>query len=239
MSERKLCTKKCSAGIIRIKKDRELLRGFLGRWAGERGHSLEITEFPSAESFLFSYAQKGNFHILLLDIEMGAMDGVAMAKKLRRDNDMVQIVFVTGYSDYIAEGYEVEALHYLLKPVKEEKLFAVLDRAVGRLSKNERMLNLETGGEMFRIPVCQIRYIDVHGNYATIHAREDHIVRKTLGELAEELDERFCRVSRFAVVNLSCICRVSKKDIYLNDGSVIPLPRGAYEKVNRAIINMK
>ena len=99
MSERKLCTKKCSAGIIRIKKDRELLRGFLGRWVGERGHSLEISEFPSAESFLFSYAQEGNFHILLLDIEMGAMDGVAMAKKLRRDNDMVQIVFVTGYSD--------------------------------------------------------------------------------------------------------------------------------------------
>lgn len=87
------------------RKDRELLRGFLGRWAGERGHSLEISEFPSAESFLFSYAQEGNFHILLLDIEMGAMDGVAMAKKLRRDNDMVQIVFVTGYSDYIAEIY--------------------------------------------------------------------------------------------------------------------------------------
>ena len=87
------------------RKDRELLRGFLGRWAGERGHSLEISEFPSAESFLFSYAQEGNFHILLLDIEMGAMDGVAMAKKLRRDNDMVRIVFVTGYSDYIAEIY--------------------------------------------------------------------------------------------------------------------------------------
>lgn len=72
------------------RKDRELLRGFLERWAGERGHSLEISEFPSAESFLFSYAQEGNFHILLLDIEMGAMDGVAMAKKLRRDNDIVR-----------------------------------------------------------------------------------------------------------------------------------------------------
>ncbi len=54
------------------RKDRELLRGFLGRWAGERGHGLEISEFSSAESFLFSYAQEGNFHILLLDIEMGA-----------------------------------------------------------------------------------------------------------------------------------------------------------------------
>ena len=209
-----------------VREDRGHLRGLLKRWAKGRGHSVEISEFSSAENFLFCYAQEGNFHLLLLDIEMGAMDGVAMAKRLRRENDTVQIVFVTGYSDYIGEGYEVEALHYLLKPVKEEKLFAVLDRAVGRLSQNQRMLNLETGGEMIRIPVYQIRYIDVQGNYATIHAGEDYIVRKTLGELAGELDERFCRVGRSAVVNLSCICRVSRKEIYLNEGSVIPLPRG-------------
>lgn len=96
---------------------------------------------------------------------MGVMDGVAMARKLRRENDTVQIVFVTGYSDYIAEGYEVEALHYLLKPVKEEKLSAVLERAVEKLCKNEKVLNLENAGELLRIPVYQIRYIDVQGNH--------------------------------------------------------------------------
>ena len=149
---------------------------------------------------------------------MGVMDGVAMARKLRRENKTVQIVFVTGYSDYIAEGYEVEALHYLLKPVKEEKLSAVLERAVEKLCKNEKVLNLENAGELLRIPVYQIRYIDAD-------------------MLAE--DERFFRVGRSAVVNLSCISKVTKKDIYLNDGSVVPLPRGAYEKVNQAIIRME
>ncbi len=222
-----------------VEADRGHLKALVRRWAQNAGHSLEISEFSSAENFLFRYAQEGDYQILLLDIEMGPMDGVAMAKKLRRENDRVQIVFVTGYSDYIAEGYEVEALHYLLKPVKEEKLFAVLDRAAEKLSQNERMLNLETGGEMLRIPLYQIRYIDMQGNYATIHAREDYTVRRTLGELEEMLDERFCRVGRSAVVCLACICRVTKKDIYLNDGSRVPLPRGAYEKVNQAIIHMK
>ena len=66
---------------------------------------------------------------------------ISMAKKLRQDNHTIQIVFVTGYSDYIAEGYEVEALHYLLKPLKEEKLFTVLDRAARKLSANEKVLN--------------------------------------------------------------------------------------------------
>ena len=55
-----------------------------------------------------------DFDILLLDIEMGDMDGVTMAKKIRKDNETVQIVFITGYSDYIADGYDVQALHYLI-----------------------------------------------------------------------------------------------------------------------------
>lgn len=221
--------------------DRDHLSALARQWAERAGHQLQLSAFPSAESFLFQYAEEKDFQILLLDIEMEAMDGVAMARKLRRENNTIQIVFVTGYSDYISEGYEVEALHYLLKPVKEEKLFAVLDRAVEKLHRNEKVLNLENGGELIRVPVYEIRYIDVQGNYVTIHGKEDYVVRKTLGELAELLaaDERFCRVGRSAMVNLSCISKVTKKDIYLNDGSTIPLPRGAYEKVNQAIIRME
>lgn len=60
---------------------------------------------------------------------MNGMDGVTMAKKIRRENQTVQIIFITGYSDYISEGYEVAALHYLMKPVKEEKLMDVLSSA--------------------------------------------------------------------------------------------------------------
>lgn len=164
---------------------------------------------------------------------------LTMTKKLRRDNDTVQIIFITGYSDYILEGYEVAALHYLLKPVREDKLFAVLDRAAEKLSKNEKVLHFEAGGEMIRIPVHQIRYADVSGNYVTVHASDDLTVKMTLGELESELDDRFLRVSRSAVVNLTQVSRVTRTEIRLQDGAVIPLPRGAYEGVNRAIINMR
>ena len=157
---------------------------------------------------------------------------------LRRSNETVQIIFITGYSDYIAEGYEVSALHYLLKPLQTEKLFSVLDRAAERLSKNERMLTLELSGSLVRIPLYQIRYIDIQHNYATVHAKEDCTVKKTLAELALLLDERFYRVGRSAIVNLSMIRRVTRSEIHLEDGTLIPLPRGAYEGVNRAIIDM-
>ena len=218
--------------------DRKYIAASAVKWAASAGHTAQIDAFVSAENFLFHYAEEKDYDILLLDIEMGRMDGVSMAKRLRRENDTVQIVFITGYSDYISEGYEVAALHYLMKPVSEEKLCSVLNRAVEKLAKNERVLNLELGGEMARVPVYQIRYAEVSGNYVTIHALSDYTAKMTLGRLEEQLDERFYRVGRSALVNLTQISRVTRTEIILSSGDAVPLPRGAYEGVNRAIINM-
>ena len=91
--------------------DRVYVTDMVNHWSAAEGHAVQINAFDSAESFLFHYADESDYDILLLDIEMAAMDGVTMAKQLRRDNETVQIIFITGYTDYIAEGYEVAALH--------------------------------------------------------------------------------------------------------------------------------
>ena len=219
-----------------IGADAEFVKGILTDWAYARQSVVQAEVFPSAESYLFRYAEDKNWDILLLDIEMGAMDGVTMAKRVRRDNEAVQIVFITGYSDYIAEGYEVAALHYLMKPVNSEKLLTVLDRAMEKRKQEERCLNLEAYGEMVRIPFYEIRYLDVHQNYVTVHAKADYTVKRTLGDFEKVLDDRCCRVGRSLIVNLNCIQRVTKTEVRLSDGTVLPLPRGAYEPLNRAII---
>ena len=217
--------------------DRDYLAGLVHHWAADRDHTARVALYPSAASFLFHYAEDKSVQILLLDVEMGQMDGVTMARTLRKDNDAVQIVFITGYSDYIADGYEVEALHYLMKPVDEAKLFAVLDRAAEKLRKNEHSLTLELSGETVRIPVYQIRCAEVQGNYVTLHAKADYTVKMTLSELEARLDDNFFRLGRSALVNLGCVARVTRTAVTLNDGSTLPLPRGAYERINRAIIN--
>ena len=160
--------------------DRQYVMNMVNHWATSVGHVIHMDAFTSAENFLIHYAEECDYDILLLDIEMGAMDGVTMAKKLRKNNETIQIVFITGYSDYISEGYEVAALHYLMKPVKEKKLCEVLDRAVEKLSKNEKVLSFEIGGEMVRVPIYQIRYAEVFGNYVTIYALTDVKVKMTL-----------------------------------------------------------
>lgn len=214
--------------------------GYLERlaleWARQAGERLEVERFPSAEAFLFRYGERKDFDVLLLDIEMTGMDGVELAKTVRREDDGVQIVFVTGYADYIAEGYEVSALHYLTKPVREDKLFQVLTRAVGRLRRNEPTLTLELPGETVRMPLSRVRYLDVLHNYVTVHADRDYAVKRPLVELEKELDGRFFRVGRSCVVNLAYIGRVTRREVEFTSGERLPLPRGWYEKLNRAII---
>ena len=216
--------------------DVQYISGLVSKWAAQQQKQIRIDTFPSAEAFLFHYAEQKDYDILLVDIEMGEMDGVSMTKAVRKDNQSVQIVFITGYSDYIAEGYEVSALHYLMKPVHTEKLFGVLDRAAERLRKDEGMLLLELPGELVRIPFLEIRYLDVQRNYVTVHGRQDYTVKSTLSELEGRLDERFFRIGRSCIVNLYFIQKVTKTEVYLSDYSILPLPRGQYESLNRAII---
>lgn len=214
--------------------EQEYVSGLVEKWAS--GREVTVKTFPSAESFLFQYEEEKDFDILLLDIEMDKMDGVELARRVRKDNEGVQIIFITGYTEYISEGYEVAALHYLVKPVKEEKLFSVLDRAAHNLKKNEKVLVLSHGGEVLRVPLLTIRYLEVQQNYVTVHAAEDVTVKKTLGEFEKELDQRFYRLGRSFIVNLTQIYKITKKEVFLKDGAILPLPRGQYEALNRAFI---
>ena len=217
--------------------DSNYVKELVTQWANDKKYQVNIDIFSSAEAFIFHYVENKEYDVLLLDIEMGNMDGVTLARQIRKSNKSVQIVFITGYSDYIAEGYDVEALHYLMKPLKKEKLCDVLDRAVNKIMQNEKHLVLNTFDEMIRIPLHEIIYIDVDRNYVTVHSNKDYTVKKTLAEIEKELDERFFRIGRSAIVNLKYISRVTKTDVYLNNGIILQLPRGIYEALNRAIIN--
>jgi len=93
------------------------------------GEQLRVQTWSSPEDLLFYCEEEGGvpLDIVLIDIVLKRESGVELAKKLQQLSRRVKIIFITGYSDYIAEGYEVAALHYLLKPLKKEKLFSVLD----------------------------------------------------------------------------------------------------------------
>lgn len=208
------------------------------RWAQARAVLMEIERFPSAEAFWFQYEENRCYDILFLDIEMEpeGMNGIELAAKLRKNDSSIQLVFVTGYMEYIADGYDVEALHYLLKPVTEEKLGSVLARALARVKAREKELFLQTTDGSVRVLNSEIRYLEVQRNYVTIHAAEEYTVKRTIGDLEKELDESFFRTGRSFIVNLRFVRKITKTQVFLKDGAQVPLSRGLYEGINRAMI---
>ncbi|QHW29774.1 response regulator transcription factor [Paenibacillus rhizovicinus] len=149
-------------------------------------HTVTIHTFASAEAFLFYYADNKAIDILLLDIEMGAMNGIELAHRIRQDNEAIQMIFVTGYSDFIAHGYEVSALHYLMKPLGDTKLFDVLDKATRFANKTEKTILLTIGGESMRLPAKDILYVEAFAHTVVIvtqSGRIDHAPDREAGDM--------------------------------------------------------
>jgi len=218
--------------------DAEYVQSILNAWAQDRQASVQVQCFASAESFLFHYADDKSWDILLLDIEMGAMDGVSLAKKIRQDNETVQIVFITGFAEYISEGYEVSALHYLMKPVKQEKLFAVMDRAVLAMHKAERTILLPVNGEMLRLPISTVQYVEAFAHTVSIITVTETIqVKMSISEIEKMLGEGFVRCHRSYLVGLKHISRLSKTEVILDNGKILPLSRNAAPLVHKAFIS--
>lgn len=227
-------------GTVWICDDEPQQADFLQRltqdWARQRALRLHITQYHSAEALLFAYDADKRVDILLLDIELPGLSGVELAREVRQSDRQLQIVFVSGYSEYLADGYEVEALHYLLKPVDEQKLFAVLDRALERLDARGRSLLVDGDEGLYRLPLAEIRWLEVQGNYVTIHAGRDYTLRKPLKELEPLLDESFFRTGRSFLVNLHFVKQVTHTQVILTDASTVPLSRRRYDDIHRAMI---
>ena len=196
-----------------------------------------INKYSSAEQFLFNYPDVP-CDLLLLDIEMGDMNGMELAKQLRANGDMLPIIFITGFSKYIGDGYDVEALHYLMKPVDKEKLFQVLDRYSCRHRPDNRVI-LPIGSESVLVASDNIVYLEAFGKKTqiTLNDGKEMICTCGLSEASEKLGRGFVSCHRSYVVNIGLIRKISRTEITMDSGKKIPLSRRSYDSVNRAFID--
>lgn len=206
-------------------------------WAKANAHHCELAAFSSAEAFLFEYNGNNNFDILLLDIEMSGQSGVGLARQLREDGNRSEIIFVTSHFEFYGEGYEVDALHYLIKPIEQEKLFAVLTKAAERLAVAPRSLILNCDGETVKLYERDILYVEASLHYVLIRTVErEYKVKENLSVFAERLSEDFFRTHRSYLVSLKAVIRISRTSVFLEGDFEIPLSRGKYDEINRAYI---
>ncbi|MGN1345925.1 MAG: LytR/AlgR family response regulator transcription factor [Eubacteriales bacterium] len=217
--------------------DAEAVAVMVRDWAARAETPVRTQIFPSAEAFLFHYAEDKSCDLLLLDVEMNAMSGIDLAREIRRENRRVEIVFITSHFEFCGEGYEVDALHYLPKPVSAAKLAQVLDKAIARLSADAAAITLSCVGETVRVAEEDILYAETSLHYLTIHTvHGSYTVRENISAFEQRLSGGFFRIHRSYLVSLRRITRISRTSVTLCGTIELPLARGNYDAVNRAFI---
>ncbi|HUW51485.1 MAG TPA: LytTR family DNA-binding domain-containing protein [Sulfuricella sp.] len=150
--------------------------------------------------------------VVLLDIRMPGMDGIEAAQHMQRLPSPPAIVFITAYDHYAVQAFEVNAIDYLLKPVRAERLLAALRKAKalpaggvaalrGLVPQGRMSLSVYERGRVVLVPVEKIRYLRAELKYVTVRTAErEHLVEESLNQLEQEFGERFVRIHRNCLV---------------------------------------
>ena len=208
------------------------LRSALERNLYARGSEYDIFEFSSGEGMLGWFEKHHTeLDLLFLDIEMGSMDGMEAARRIRVRNAAVQLVFVTGYADYVVDGYEVGALDYLMKPAQPDRLNRVLTRAFAALHlvSDAVFLCRNTEGT-YRIPRCEILYFFSDRRLITcVTASRSYPFYGKLDEVQEELDgSGFVRIHQRYLVRAGAVSRIGDGEVSVGKEN-LPISR-SYRK---------
>ncbi len=217
-------------------KFRNQARDMVDKLAGSL--DVVVDAYSDGNQLLAAFDKKP-YDVLFLDIEMPAMDGITLAKKLRERSDSIYIVFLTGHVEYALEGYEVNALRYLTKPVQEEKLREVL-RFVMDQSTSKKQLMIKEDGEELLLNIADIVYFEAQNQYVMIYTTEgEHLVRYNIGDFEEQLKaDGFFRVHRGYLVSLAKVKKLVKSEVIMDgeDGEVsVPVSRSNVKPLKEAL----
>ncbi len=179
---------------------------FVKRYQSESGNYFKITRFTDGDEITNNY--KGQFDIILMDIEMKLMDGMTAAEEIRRLDQEVVIMFITNMTNYAIRGYQVDALDYVLKPVSYFAFSQKLGRAIGRMKKSStKIISIEMSSGVKKLDIDNIFYIESEGHNLNFYTtRGQFSVRAKLKDFEEQLSGyNFFRSNKGYLVNLKYV----------------------------------
>lgn len=197
--------------------------------------ALEADAYLSGDALL---ASGKKYDILLLDIDMSGSNGIETARRIRETDHDVKLIYITNYSDYTIFAFGVHAFAYLLKPLKQEELFAQLDEACAYgFARTEPELEFQAKEGIVHIKPSRILCFEYLDRQVLLYTTEGcvHLKRK-ITELAGEMEKYgFAMPHKSFVVNLYAVQRIHGYEITLTDGRVIPLSQKKSAQFRRAL----
>ncbi|MCD8085178.1 MAG: LytTR family DNA-binding domain-containing protein [Clostridiales bacterium] len=204
---------------------RRQLKEYLLRYEREQEEPIRITEFSSGLEITEAYT--ACYDLILMDIQMNYMDGMQTAQWIRERDQTVIIIFITNLAQFAIEGYKVDALDYLLKPVQYFAFAQAMQKAVSRIRQNATFfLHLMQESRMIRLDVSGISYIESQGHNVVYHTGEGtYSERGSLKSLEDKLaGQHFCRCNSCYLVNLAQVEQVDQNRVTVS-GQTLQISR--------------
>lgn len=208
------------------------LSSMLSRAFEKRGDQCHVTLYPDPARVLSALKRGARCDLLFQDILFGEERGIRFGKLLREQNWDIDLVFVTSSQQYAVAGYDAQPLHFLLKPLEEERLAEVLDRFLARRAVNT--LSLATPQGTVRMPLSDVLYFEVYNHVVNLRRRDgsEGSWRGSLQVLERQLPVgRFVRIHRSYLVNLEHIAVIGRDRLRLSSGDIIPMSRADYASI--------
>lgn len=182
--------------------------------------------------------------LLFLDIDLGATNGIEVARRLRRTRPDMVLIFVTHYKEYAPEGYEVNAFRYLAKDELDTKLASYFGAALAACRTRLRTVELVCDGEPVAVPLPKLVYLESRGRTQILHlrdARRDCLTtHTTLNALEEKLaDQGFLRLHKSYLVNMAWLDTLQSSGARLRDGTVLPVSARSYRQAKQRYLAWK
>ncbi len=204
-----------------------LLTQYIQRFSSEHHQQIATTHISDGLDLVEEY--RGQFDILLMDIQMKHMDGMTAAEKIRALDENVVIIFITSTVQYAVQGYAVDALGYVLKPVPYPAFEKLLQKAAARIEakKEQLFIKIPVDDTLIRLDCSSISFIESQRNHVIVHTgSKDYTTAGPLKKYEELLESYgFEKCHNAYLVNLSFVKAVHKEEVELTDGERLSMSR--------------
>ena len=227
-----------SVAIVEDEKNHaEIIKSYLERYGCEHNTDFGIELFGDGLDIVEDY--DSHFDIVFLDIQMKHLDGMTAAKKIRELDSSVVLIFITSTVQYAVQGYSVDALGYVLKPVPYVAFSQLVEKAMGRVDSKRKKyyIGFSSSQKQVKLDVSRIIYIESQRNNVIIHTKEeDYVTSGPLKRFAEPLSKAgFSQCHSAYIVNLAYVSSVHHEELVLTTEGILPISRARKKEFMREL----
>ena len=208
--------------------------------AKKRGKTLTLCRFSNGDDLIGGH-RKQCMDLIILDVVMPLMNGIDTAKELRMNDRAVPILFLTSSREFAVDSYDVNAFHYLIKPVSQERLFAVLDHFLETLKPSGETFLAQTDTGFYKILIDDVDYLEAQNKHVIVYMTNGTTIKiRELFSRCEEsfsLERGFFKCHRSYIVQLSHVEQFTKSSITTIFQACLPVSRKNYAALKEAYFN--